>query len=195
MVFKEIENKEGNYIILAEKINNVKILDYNPLPYSGYSKESMAKIEEMRQKAKKNTNMFDGPGVRLSNYYLLNGTLYLGFDKTSYFYHTATRKNKDPKDCANWFGCSGITLLKEGKDYFMLIGEKSKINEIGSGQKQLVPAGGLDPTTDFGLDTIVKRELWEELLRLKPLTSRAVKDNLLIELAGGKNRKKNMKMT
>lgn len=207
MVFKEIVNKEGNYIILAEKTNNVEILYYNSLPYSGYSKESMAKVKEMRQKAKKDPKMVDGPGVRLSEYHFVDGTIYLGFDKTSYFYHAVTRKNKDKQDCANWFGCSGITLTKDGKDYFMWIGEKSKLNEIGSGQKQLVPAGGLNPITDFGLDTIVKRELHEEALRVKPLTyksleyvldkildenqkltPKAIKDNLLIELVGGKNR-------
>lgn len=192
MEFNKIINKKGNYKILAEKINDINI-NYNPEPYDGYSQESKAKINEMREKAKDNPKMFDGPGVRLSAYSFDNGKLSLNIDYTTYFCHVATRKNiHDEKDCAKWFGCSGITISKDNKKYLMWVGEKSPLNEIGSGQVQLLPAGGINPINDFGFNYTVKRELYEEALQKKPIY-KAIKDNFEIEFLGSKRR--NLKLT
>lgn len=192
MEFNKIINKKGNYKILAEKINDINI-NYNPEPYDGYSQESKAKINEMREKAKDNPKMFDGPGVRLLAYSFDNGKLSLNIDYTTYFCHVATRKNiHDEKDCAKWFGCSGITISKDNKKYLMWVGEKSPLNEIGSGQVQLLPAGGINPINDFGFNYTVKRELYEEALQKKPIY-KAIKDNFEIEFLGSKRR--NLKLT
>jgi len=187
MAFNKIINEKGNYKILAERINDVNI-NYNPEPYDGYSQESKTKINEMRKKAKDDPRMFDGPGVRLSSYSFDNEKLNLNLDHTTYFCHVATRGNvNNENDCAKWFGCSGITISKDGKDYLMWVGKKSPLNEIGSGQVQLLPAGGINPITDFGFDYTVKRELYEEALKKKPIY-KAIKDNFEIELLGSKRR-------
>ncbi len=192
MAFDKIIGEDGNYKILAEKIKDVNV-NYNSEPYDGYSQESKAKINEMRKKAKDDPSSFDGPGVRLSTYSFDNGKLSLDLQHTTYFCHVATRKNiNDEKDCARWFGCSGITLSKDGKKYLMWIGEKSPLNEIGSGQIQLLPAGAINPINDFGFDYTVKRELYEEALQKKPIY-KAVKDNFEIELLGSKRR--NLKLS
>jgi len=180
-----IVNKKRNYKIIAEKIKDLDIT-YNPNPYNGYSEDSNKKVDEMRRKAKNNLSLFDGPGARLSSYSFDNEKLDLNLDYTTYFYHVATRKNiNDEKDCAKWFGCSGITFSKQGKDFFMWVGEKSRLNEIGSGEIQLLPAGNVNPISDFGFDYTVKRELYEEALRKKPLYN-SVKNNFGIELLGNK---------
>ena len=187
MTFNKIVNEKGNYKILAERIKDVKV-DYNPDSYNGYSKESINKINEIRKKARDDPSLFDRPGVRLSTYSFNNGELSLSLDYTTYFCHVATRKNiHDEKDCAKWFGCSGITLSKHGKEYLMWVGEKSPLNEIGSGQVQLLPAGNINPINDFGLDYAVKRELYEEALKKRPLYN-AIKDNFEIELLGTRKR-------
>jgi len=187
MAFNKIINEKGNYKILAERINDVNI-NYNPEPYDGYSQESKTKINEMRKKAKDDPRMFDGPGVRLSSYSFDNEKLNLNLDHTTYFCHVATRGNvNNENDCAKWFGCSGITISKDGKDYLMWVGKKSPLNEIGSGQVQLLPAGGINPINDFGFDYTVKRELYEEALKKKPIY-KAIKDNFEIELLGSKRR-------
>ena len=187
----KIVNEKGKYKILAEKIKDVNV-SYNPEPYDGYSQESKAKINEMREKARDDPSLFDGPGVRLSAYSFNNRELNLNLDYTTYFCHVITRKNiNDEKDCAKWFGCSGITLSKDGKEYLMWVGDKSPLNEIGPGQVQLLPAGNINPIKDFGLDYAVKRELYEEALKKKPLY-RALKDNFEIELLG--TRKRNLKL-
>ena len=192
MAFNKIINEKGNYKILAERINDVNI-NYNPEPYDGYSQESKTKINEMRKKAKDDPRMFDGPGVRLSSYSFDNEKLNLNLDHTTYFCHVATRGNvNNENDCAKWFGCSGITISKDGKDYLMWVGKKSPLNEIGPGQVQLLPAGGINPINDFGFDYTVKRELYEEALQKKPIY-KAVKDNFEIELLGSKRR--NLKLT
>ena len=192
MAFDKIIGEDGNYKILAEKIKDVNV-NYNSEPYDGYSQESKAKINEMRKKAKDDPSSFDGPGVRLSTYSFDNGKLSLDLQHTTYFCHVATRENiHDEKDCAKWFGCSGITLSKDGKKYLMWIGEKSPLNEIGSGQIQLLPAGAINPINDFGFDYTVKRELYEEALQKKPIY-KAVKDNFEIELLGSKRR--NLKLS
>jgi len=192
MEFNEIVDEKGNYQILTEKIKDVKI-DYNPESYNGYSKETINKINEIRKKTKDDPSLFDGPGVRLSDYSFDNGTLSLDLQHTTYFCHVATRKNiNDEKDCAKWFGCSGITFSRDGKEYLMWVGEKSPLNEIGSGQIQLLPAGGINPINDFGFDYTVKRELYEEALKKKPIY-KAMKDNFEIELLGSKRR--NLKLT
>ena len=183
----KIVNEKGKYKILAEKIKDVNV-SYNPEPYDGYSQESKAKINEMREKARDDPSLFDGPGVRLSAYSFDNGKLNLNLDYTTYFCHVATRKNiNDEKDCAKWFGCSGITFSKDGKEYLMWVGDKSPLNEIGSGQVQLLPAGNINPINDFGLGNSVKRELYEEALKKKPLY-KAVKSNFEVELLGSKRR-------
>jgi hypothetical protein len=182
-----IINKKGNYRILAEKIKNLDI-SYNPNPYLGYSEETNKKVNEMRTRAKNDLSLFDGPGVRLSSYSFDKGQLNLNLDYTTYFHHVATRKNtNNEKDCARWFGCSGITFSKEGKNLFMWVGEKSNLNEIGSGEIQLLPAGGINPINDFGFDYAVKRELYEEALRKKPLYH-SVKNNFEVELLGSRKR-------
>ena len=191
MAFNEIINEKGNYKILAEKIKDVKV-DYNPEPYNGYSKESINKINEMRKKARDDPSLFDGPGIRLSTYSFDNGKLSLNLDYTTYFCHVATRKNiNNEKDCAKWLGCSGITLSKDGKEYLIWVGEKSRLNEIGSGQIHLLPAGKINPINDFGLDYAVKRELYEEALKKKPIY-KAVKDKFEIEFL--RTRKRNLKL-
>ena len=183
----KIVNEKGKYKILAEKIKDVNV-SYNPEPYDGYSQESKAKINEMREKARDDPSLFDGPGVRLSAYSFDYGELDLNLDYTTYFCHVATRKNiNDEKDCAKWFGCSGITISKDNKKYLMWVGEKSPLNEIGSGQVQLLPAGNINPINDFGLGNSVKRELYEEALKKKPLY-KAVKSNFEVELLGSKRR-------
>ncbi|MBU4492738.1 MAG: hypothetical protein KKA61_00020 [Nanoarchaeota archaeon] len=187
----KIVNEKGNYKILAERIEKINV-SYNPDPYDGYSQESKTKINEMREKARDDPSLFDGPGVRLSAYSFDNGKLSLDLQHTTYFCHVATRKNiNDKKDCAKWFGCSGITLSKHGKEYLIWVGEKSPLNEIGSGQIQLLPAGNINPISDFGLGYSVKRELYEEALKKKPLY-RALKGNFEIELLGIK--KRNLKL-
>jgi len=187
----KIVNEKGNYKILAERIKDVNV-NYNSEPYDGYSQESKAKINEMRKKARDDPSLFDGPGVRLSKYSFNNGELDLNLDHTTYFCHVATRKNiNDEKDCAKWFGCSGITLSRDGKEYLMWVGKKSPLNEIGSGQIQLLPAGNINPINDFGFDYTVKRELYEEALKKRPLY-RAVKDNFEIEFL--RTRKRNLKL-
>jgi len=191
MEFNKKVNEKGNYKILAEKIKDVNV-NYNPNAYDGYSQESMAKINEMGEKARDDPSLFDGPGVRLSAYSFDNGTLSLDLRHTTYFCHVATRKNIDnEKDCAKWFGCSGITLSRYGKEYLMWVGEKSPLNEIGSGQIQLLPAGNINPINDIGLDYAVKRELYEEALKKRPLY-KAIKDNFEIEFLG--TRKRNLKL-
>ncbi len=191
MEFNKKVNEKGNYKILAEKIKDVNV-NYNPNAYDGYSQESMAKINEMGEKARDDPSLFDGPGVRLSAYSFDNGTLSLDLRHTTYFCHVATRKNIDnEKDCAKWFGCSGITLSRHGKEYLMWVGEKSPLNEIGSGQIQLLPAGNINPINDIGLDYAVKRELYEEALKKRPLY-KAIKDNFEIEFLG--TRKRNLKL-
>jgi len=191
MEFNKNVNEKGNYKILAEKIKDVNV-NYNPNAYDGYSQESMAKINEMGEKARDDPSLFDGPGVRLSAYSFDNGTLSLDLRHTTYFCHVATRKNIDnEKDCAKWFGCSGITLSRHGKEYLMWVGEKSPLNEIGSGQIQLLPAGNINPINDIGLDYAVKRELYEEALKKRPLY-KAIKDNFEIEFLG--TRKRNLKL-
>ncbi len=190
MKFNEMVDEKGNYKILAEKITDVNV-NYNSEPYDGYSQESKAKINEMRKKAKDDPSLFDGPGVRLSSYSFNNGKLSLDLQHTTYFCHVATRENiHDEKDCAKWFGCSGITLSKDGKKYLVWTGEKSPLNEIGPAQIQLLPAGAINPINDFGFDYTVKRELYEEALQKKPIY-KAVKDNFEIELLG--TRKRNIK--
>ncbi len=152
MAFNKIISEKGNYKILAERIKDVNV-NYNSEPYDGYSQESKAKINEMRKKAKADPSLFDGPGVRLSDYSFDNGKLSLDFQHTTYFCHVATRENiHDEKDCAKWFGCSGITISKDGEEYLMWVGEKSPLNEIGSGQIHLLPAGGINPINDFGFN-------------------------------------------
>lgn len=183
----KIVNEKGKYKILAEKIKDINV-SYNPEPYDGYSQESKAKINEMRKNARDDPSLFDGPGVRLSAYSFDNGKLNLNLDYTTYFCHVATRKNiNDEKDCAKWFGCSGITISKDNKKYLMWVGEKSPLNEIGPGQIHLLPAGKINPINDFGLDCSVKRELYEEALKKKPLY-KAIKDNFEIELLETKKR-------
>ena len=187
MTFDKIINEKGNYKILAERINDVNI-NYNPEPYDGYSQKSKAKINEMRKKAGDDPSLFDGPCVRLSDYSFNNGVLSLDLQHTTYFCHVATRKNiNDEKDCAKWFGCSGITISKEGKKYLMWVGKKSSLNELGPGQIHLLPSGGINPITDFGLEHTVKKELYEEVLQKKPIY-KAIKDNFEIELLGSKRR-------
>jgi len=194
MASNEIVKKKGNYKILAERIKDINV-NYNPNPYDGYSQESKTKINEMREKARDDPKMFDGPGVRLSAYSFDNGKLSLDLQHTTYFCHVATRENiNNENDCAKWFGCSGITLSKHGKEYLMWIGEKSPLNEIGSGQIQLLPAGAINPINDFGLDYAVKRELYEEALKKKPLY-KAIKNNFDIELLGTKKRNPKKELT
>jgi len=187
MAFNEIINGKGKYKILAERIEKINV-SYNSEPYDGYSQESKTKINEMRKEARDDPSLFDGHGVRLSDYSFDNGKLSLDLQHTTYFCHVATRENiHDEKDCAKWFGCSGITLSKDGKKYLVWVGEKSPLNEIGSGQIQLLPAGAINPINDFGFDYTVKRELYEEALQKKPIY-KAVKDNFEIELLGTKKR-------
>ena len=191
MAFNKIVNEKGNYKILAERIKDVNV-NYNPHPYNGYSQESKAKINEMRKKARDDPSLFDGPGIRLSTYSFDNGILSLDLQHTTYFCHVATRKNiNNEKDCAKWLGCSGITLSKDGKEYLIWVGEKSPLNEIGSGQIQLLPAGNINPINDFGLDYAVKRELYEEALKKKPIY-KEVKDKFEIEFL--RTRKRNLKL-
>ncbi len=185
-----ITSKQGNYRILAEKIKKLDI-SYNPNPYNGYSEDTNKKVNEMRIRAKDDATLFDGPGGRLSSYSFNNEKLDLNLDYTTYFYHVATRGNiNNKKDCARWFGCSGITFSKEGNNLFMWVGEKSNLNEIGSGEIQLLPAGGINPINDFGFDYSVKRELYEEALKKRPLYD-SVKNNFEVELLG--SRKRNIK--
>ncbi len=181
MSFKEITNEKGDYKILAEGIRDLKI-DYNDRPYSRYSQESMQKARELKAAGKVR---FDGPGVRLSEHtFDENGNLSLSLDYTTYAMFMATRKNTgNQEDNARWLGCSGITIIKDGNDYFMWVGEKSSMNEVGAGQIQLTPAGGIDPTSDFGLATTVKRELHEEALTKKVWDLR-IDRNLAIEMFG-----------
>ena len=94
MAFKEINNQKGNYKILAEGINVLKI-KYNDLPYSGYSQESLEKARELKAVGKV---QFDGPGVRLSKHsFDEKGVLSLDLDYTTYAMFMATRKNTKTK--------------------------------------------------------------------------------------------------
>ncbi len=176
------------YEHLASEFDSVMIRDYDPSIWSPSEiverdKEAheirepeneeviqyiLDEVEEAKQEAENSeTVFFNGPLVRLQGYEVNNDTLEVDLQNTNYFSHSATRAPElDKQNRADPLSV-GVRLFTS--DDYLVLGEKSSMNELGAGEYQ-IPAGFIeDPETQYGRSlnaeptSPIHREIEEEL--------------------------------
>jgi len=190
-----ILNKEDDFVIYYAPLNGVQILDYIHTPYEGYSKESLLGYANRGIKRSEDPRAFDGDLLRINHAQINEGILNLILQRTSYFIHQETQgkvgENREsilpPRDCANTLSVSALTVTIDGGELYLWLGEKSaKVNVIGGGELQLLPAGSASPD-DFGDLHATLRETIEESIRyqLKEGLEAVLKRNLIRKVQEG----------
>jgi len=187
-----------DYEVLATDFNEIDLNRYRPDIWSPEdvverNKESyeveeppsdevvhdiLSEVEEAQEKAEKSgAEFYNGPLVRLEDFNVQDGTLNIELQNTNYFSHVGTRDRPelDKENRADPLSVGAHLLTSDG---YILLGEKSDLNEIGSGEYQLPGAGYIeDPETQYEESlnaqpsSPIHRELNEEVnLGLRQLT-------------------------
>jgi hypothetical protein len=177
----------------------ITVSDRWPEKWDNYSDEARERYEQKVEEAKNNPKITDGDTLRVSEYHFQDGNLAVVLDQTSYLWHIATRNTESrdealpshlpgggihlttPNDKANHFSINTLTFVVDKGRVDVLMGVKGKGVEIGSGQIQLLPAGGADIEDKGPLYTQL-REGDEELFNQGQTLERAITWQFLNEL-------------
>ena len=153
----------ADYRILAEDFQVTSIDSYSPEiwspeeiierdtesynvqepPSDDVKQEILEVVEEAKEQAEEGSKFFNGPLVRLQNFNVKNGALNLELQNTNYFSHVGTRKKPglSKEERADPLSVGAYLITSDG---YIVLGEKSGLNEIGSGEYQLAGAGFIE---------------------------------------------------
>ena len=168
-------NEEEDFIIIHAPVSAVMLTDYDSHAWTAFSDETLKKVAEKKKQAKQNPKMFDGPLARVNNITVKDGIVGLDTQRTSFFPFVESRDNdtgnreqiKPEPDCANPLSVGALTINMDAGIPKFWLGVKSDANEIGADQKQLSPAGYVNPVEDFSHMHATLREAFEEMLYLR----------------------------
>jgi len=156
-----------DYIVLAKDFRSVEY-EIDGTPWEPNA-EISAKIEETWQKQKreadaKGAQCVNNPMARVEQYSMKNGVLNLRLQPTDWRHFKGTMNYQDVGSAANPLSVGGITITS---DRYIVVGRKSKLNDVGVGQFQLAPCGYVDwediEGKGNGFASAMFRELGEEL--------------------------------
>lgn len=179
-----------DYEILAEDFEEVSIDSYSPTIWSPEAiierdresyevqeppsdeviQEILREKEEAQKQAEQSgAEFYNGPLVRLVGFDVEENTLNVELQNTNYFSHVGTRDRPEleKENRADPLSVGANLTTSEG---YVVLGEKSSLNEIGNGEYQLPGAGYVeDPETQYEgslnaqTASPIHRELQEEV--------------------------------
>jgi len=181
---------QNHYRVLAENFQDVSIDRYRPDIWSpeavverekdSYEVEEppsqevindiLSEVEEAQKQAEETgAQFYNGPLVRLKDFTVEDQTLEVSLQNTNYFSHVGTR-DRPELEKENRADPLSVGTNLTTSDGYIVLGEKSGLNEIGSGEYQLPGAGYVeDPETQYEgslnaqAASPIHRELQEEV--------------------------------